>query len=317
MSIFHPKNLSVLSNLGDGMRIDLIILMVMVLAACGSGPSFHGPEPQRIPAAGTLVERRNVGRHGVRWQHLPQEPRPSARIPRLRGGFEPEGVTAGQESTGFGGEARVDHDEGNRVCCGVVADADDGIPGDGGQGDGAARGRIGEGGDEPLEVTVAEAVGGWGPTGLPPIGVERSNDDSTISKLSARSQGYYEDDFLQHFAAKKLRRAPLINAGYSARVEFIRGVVRNFIGAPMGQPGVQKVQVVSLGCGFDTSYLQLKKEGLLDSTTWVDIDRPGVVSRKSAIIRSVDRWKTAPNLALSITLRAATETSPMCGSSVF
>jgi hypothetical protein len=274
---------------GDGMRIVLIILMVMVLAACGSGPSFHGPEPQRVLAAGTLVERRNIGRD-VRGLYLPLEPRPSARIPRLRGGFEPEEkVSAGQESTGLGGDAQIDHDEGNRLCGGVVADPDDGILGDVGRGDGAARGGEEEGGDEPMEATGAEAGGGWGPTGLPPIGVERSNDDSTISKLSARSQGYFEDDFLQHFAAKKLRRAPLINAGYSARVEFIRGVVRNFIGVPMGQPGVQKVQVVSLGCGFDTSYLQLKKEGLLDSTTWVDIDRPGVVSRKAAIIRSVDR----------------------------
>ena len=44
--------------------------------------------------------------------------------------------------------------------------------------------------------------------------VEGTNDYSIVSKLSAASAGYFEDDFLREFVDKKKRRAALVNWGY-------------------------------------------------------------------------------------------------------
>lgn len=41
--------------------------------------------------------------------------------------------------------------------------------------------------------------------------VQGTNDSSVVSKVSAAAQGYFHDDFLQHFVCKVARRAPLIN----------------------------------------------------------------------------------------------------------
>lgn len=43
------------------------------------------------------------------------------------------------------------------------------------------------------------------------VQVQGTNDSSVVSKVSAAAQGYYQDDFLQHFVSKVHRRTPLIN----------------------------------------------------------------------------------------------------------
>ena len=50
------------------------------------------------------------------------------------------------------------------------------------------------------------------------LAVQATNDESIAGKLSAASQGYFEDDYVQHFVAKPSRRAPLVNRGYYLRV---------------------------------------------------------------------------------------------------
>ena len=94
-------------------------------------------------------------------------------------------------------------------------------------------------------------------------GVQGTNDDSTMSKWSAAQAGYFEDEFLRYFAlaqSPRRRRAPLINRGYAARVLTMRSAIRSFIKAAATGAQTPTVQVVNLGCGFDTTYLQLKME---------------------------------------------------------
>jgi hypothetical protein len=95
------------------------------------------------------------------------------------------------------------------------------------------------------------------------VGVQGTNDDSTMSKWSAAEAGYFDDEFLRYFVlaqSPRRRRAPLINRGYAARVLAMRAAVRSFVQAAAVGAQTPTVQVVNLGCGFDTTYLQLKME---------------------------------------------------------
>ena len=41
--------------------------------------------------------------------------------------------------------------------------------------------------------------------------VQGTNDSSVLSKISMCQIGYFDDDFLKHFASKSARRSPLVN----------------------------------------------------------------------------------------------------------
>lgn len=59
--------------------------------------------------------------------------------------------------------------------------------------------------------------------------VQGTNDSSVVSKVSAAAQGYFKDDFLQHFVCKVARRAPLINRGYYVRWRAVDHCARKFL----------------------------------------------------------------------------------------
>ncbi|KAJ1481550.1 S-adenosyl-L-methionine-dependent methyltransferase [Baffinella frigidus] len=119
-------------------------------------------------------------------------------------------------------------------------------------------------------------------------GVQRTNDDSTVSKRSAAEAGYVRDEFVQMFCGNSkqapARRTALINRGYYVRMQAMRRMIRSFIAAAK-----EPVQVLVLGAGFDSTFLQLKAEGALDRVRWCEVDMPGVVSRKRAHILSKPR----------------------------
>lgn len=73
------------------------------------------------------------------------------------------------------------------------------------------------------------------------VAVQGTNDDATVSKLSASTNGYYSDPFLPHFvsASHRTKRAPLINRGYYARVAAISSIVDQFIATHMPPPQPQ------------------------------------------------------------------------------
>lgn len=103
--------------------------------------------------------------------------------------------------------------------------------------------------------------------------VEATSDDAAISKLSAINLGYYQDPFLKHLVArtrsKPIRRSPIINRGYFARVaardkvisQFLMSVIRT-TNQTTGSTDSKKpkVQIVALGAGCDTIYFRLKQQ---------------------------------------------------------
>ena len=51
--------------------------------------------------------------------------------------------------------------------------------------------------------------------------VRGTNDSSTLSKCSMMQHGYFPDNYLKYFAAKSVRRAPLIHRGYYIRYKML------------------------------------------------------------------------------------------------
>ncbi|XP_041366249.1 tRNA wybutosine-synthesizing protein 4-like [Gigantopelta aegis] len=112
--------------------------------------------------------------------------------------------------------------------------------------------------------------------------VQGTNDNSILSKSSSAAAGYFTDPFLQYFAAKKVRRAPLINRGYYIRSWIIDHVLNEFL---VRHKNIQK-QIISLGCGFDTLYFRLKSSGKLTNTVIAEVDFPDLMKKKHTLIKN-------------------------------
>lgn len=102
-----------------------------------------------------------------------------------------------------------------------------------------------------------------------------------MSKHSAVRLGYYEDDFIGLFVDREVRRSPLLNRGYYARVAAVERTIEVFL-AGVGERGSQ---VVSLGAGCDTTFFRLAARQAAPSL-YVEVDTPEVVKRKARIIRA-------------------------------
>lgn len=113
--------------------------------------------------------------------------------------------------------------------------------------------------------------------------VQGTNDSSVVSKVSAAAQGYFQDEFLQHFVCKVSRRAPLINRGYYVRWRAVDHCVKRFLLITENCP---KRQILSLGAGFDSLYFRLHADEALDRAAVVEVDFPDVARRKTALIHS-------------------------------
>ncbi|GAM21990.1 hypothetical protein SAMD00019534_051650, partial [Acytostelium subglobosum LB1] len=110
-----------------------------------------------------------------------------------------------------------------------------------------------------------------------------TNDDAASCKLSAVNIGYYNDKYVHYFVKKPIRRPPLINRGFFSRVETIEQLTQQFFSIYSGCP---TVQIVNLGCGYDTFYFRLKSRGLVKNVTYFEVDYDKVVTNKIKIIRS-------------------------------
>ncbi|CAO3639561.1 unnamed protein product [Mucor hiemalis] len=118
--------------------------------------------------------------------------------------------------------------------------------------------------------------------------VRGTNDDATVSRLSAASLGYLKDPFVQYFVKRPVRRSPIINRGTFIRNYAIDSLVSQFL----TMPGSKK-QIITLGAGFDTRYFNIKA-GHLDiddrkaSTNilkYIEIDFPEITTKKAMIIK--------------------------------
>eukprot|EP01135_Chromosphaera_perkinsii_P000590 Nk52_evm11s128 gene=Nk52_evmTU11s128 len=120
--------------------------------------------------------------------------------------------------------------------------------------------------------------------------VQLTNDACTISKRSMARKGYFDDNYVRHFIKKPSNRAPLINRFYAVRAKAISTVVTSFVNSFSGEDGNKKVNVISFGCGYDTTYFRLndiKGDRLSNRVAhYIEIDLPEVVERKRAVILS-------------------------------
>jgi len=88
-----------------------------------------------------------------------------------------------------------------------------------------------------------------------------SADDALAGKSAACKLGYLSDPFVATMLAKShgavsksmRKRQPIINRGYYARVQTIRVRFAEFVKSQ----GEGRIQVINLGCGFDTLSLEL------------------------------------------------------------
>ncbi|KAK3234944.1 hypothetical protein CYMTET_54823 [Cymbomonas tetramitiformis] len=113
--------------------------------------------------------------------------------------------------------------------------------------------------------------------------VRGTNDDATVSKLSCVQLGYFEDDFLKYFVRRASKRAPIINRGYYARVSAFRTLVQQFLDTTDETGSNPEKQIISLGCGFDTGFFQLKARQC-EPKRYIEVDFPEVVAKKADVI---------------------------------
>ena len=107
--------------------------------------------------------------------------------------------------------------------------------------------------------------------------------DALTTKVYAEKMGYFSDEFVKLFARSQKKMFPIINRGTWARVYAVRQILKRFL----AQYHDTKVNVVSLGAGFDSTYFWLKKnDPEIDSRIdYVEIDFASVVKRKASLIR--------------------------------
>ena len=92
-----------------------------------------------------------------------------------------------------------------------------------------------------------------------------TSSDALQTKVYAEHLGYFKDEFVSLFHPKRQARKmfPIINRGTWARVYAIRQVVLRFLKAYQGK---SKVNVLSLGAGYDSTYFWARKQLGLECT---------------------------------------------------
>ena len=153
--------------------------------------------------------------------------------------------------------------------------------------------------------------------------VQWTNDESSISKRSASELGYYEDVAIRYFtgSGKPPKRTPLINrgewrldstrfersqlsvltptslshppAGYFARVHVVRKALAD-VARELRRLQVSTFQIVTLGCGYDTTFFQLLETGVLDGlrVRYCEVDFPDLIDRKAAMIDQIKHFQS-------------------------
>ena len=119
--------------------------------------------------------------------------------------------------------------------------------------------------------------------------VEGTNDYSIVSKLSAASSGYWEDEFLQEFVDRKKKRASLINWGYYLRNKSLECTFEEIVKNLCKLQG--KFQILSVGAGFDTTFFNVISKFQSDYLSFFEIDLPSNVERKTNLIQKSEKCK--------------------------
>ncbi|KAG7399001.1 hypothetical protein PHYBOEH_009994 [Phytophthora boehmeriae] len=108
--------------------------------------------------------------------------------------------------------------------------------------------------------------------------------DAVKCKLSAVTLGYFEDPFLRYFVEKPTRRIPLIHRGYYLRHVAITRCVELFLSQYASE---SRVNIMSLGAGFDTLYFRLLQQRYFaGSLNFIEVDCEAIVSAKAQLLNN-------------------------------
>ena len=114
------------------------------------------------------------------------------------------------------------------------------------RGTGRGRGRSGPGG---LHTTGSEEA-----KSANDKVVQQTDQDASVSRLSAVEAGYLNDQFAKYFVSgEEQKRFPIINRGTYVRTKAIDDLVNEFL----CRNSAQEKQIISLGAGSDTRFFRL------------------------------------------------------------
>ncbi|MCJ1246499.1 tRNA methyltransferase ppm2 [Trapelia coarctata] len=110
-----------------------------------------------------------------------------------------------------------------------------------------------------------------------------TNDCSIVSKRSVERYYYSEPHMLRYFVGKPKRRSPLIHRGYWFRMYAIETIVKTFL----DELSDKRKVILNLGCGYDSLPFQMlaKESDLCSNATFVDVDYPELMMKKSQLVR--------------------------------
>ncbi|KAL1963885.1 hypothetical protein VTN77DRAFT_7691 [Rasamsonia byssochlamydoides] len=118
--------------------------------------------------------------------------------------------------------------------------------------------------------------------------VQGTDNDASVSRLSAVELGYLDDPFARILTAPSghgTRRFPIINRGTYVRTAAIDNLVHRFLDEPDGQPPKKK-QIISLGAGSDTRVFRLFAKRPSLQLVYHELDFPVNTAAKIRVIRS-------------------------------
>ncbi|TKA57564.1 hypothetical protein B0A49_12072 [Cryomyces minteri] len=118
--------------------------------------------------------------------------------------------------------------------------------------------------------------------------VQQTDNDASLSRISAVELGYLHDPFARAFVDGPVpRRYPIINRGTYARTTALDSLVLKFL----RESGDAQTQVISLGAGSDTRFFRLAVEvpNYTQRLLYHELDFPAnTIAKTSAIRRSPD-----------------------------
>ena len=103
--------------------------------------------------------------------------------------------------------------------------------------------------------------------------VQQTDQDASVSRLSAVEAGYLDDPFAKYFVSGEgQRRFPIINRGTYVRTKAIDNLVDQFL----SKNPAQEKQIISLGAGSDTRFFRLMNRRPVPHGRGV-LQRPNVI----------------------------------------
>jgi len=114
--------------------------------------------------------------------------------------------------------------------------------------------------------------------------VMATSHDALATKVYASQLGYFEDEYSKLFLKNKRKMYPIINRGTWARVHAYRQLLVRFLET---FKDAEKVNILSLGCGYDTTFFWLveNQPELVKNMVYIEVDYDQVVNRKIEIIQ--------------------------------